>query len=283
MQRSKDEISLDKEKEDEFGYTSDKIKKKYGSLGFVFKCRVERNSSSYIGLSLAGHKDRNKMACFVVGINPKRATALSQITIGDEILEVNGIVLHGRCHLNASAIIKELPGSEITFIVLRRKSASDDLAVKPVKQFPLYLLNQNDEAFSNFKNVKSIKIKKGPLGLGIMIIEGRHSEAGQGIFISDIQEGSNAERAGLAIGDMILAVNNETLLGCNYESAATLLKRTEGLLTLKICSPSREKENDKTNNENVNSSNKKVEIKSQKDKLDTKKSTVHDSSKYKIV
>lgn len=29
--------------------------------------------------------------------------------------------------------------------------------------------------------------------LGIMIIEGKHSEVGQGIFISDIQENSNAE------------------------------------------------------------------------------------------
>lgn len=27
-----------------------------------------------------------------------------------------------------------------------------------------------------------------------MIIEGKHAEVGQGIFISDIQEGSNAEK-----------------------------------------------------------------------------------------
>lgn len=27
-----------------------------------------------------------------------------------------------------------------------------------------------------------------------MIIEGKHSELGQGIFVSDIQEGSNAEK-----------------------------------------------------------------------------------------
>lgn len=27
-----------------------------------------------------------------------------------------------------------------------------------------------------------------------MIIEGKHSELGQGIFISDIQEGSNADK-----------------------------------------------------------------------------------------
>lgn len=37
---------------------------------------------------------------------------------------------------------------------------------------------------------------KGQYGLGIMIIEGKHAEVGQGIFISDIQEGSAAEQVG---------------------------------------------------------------------------------------
>jgi hypothetical protein len=35
---------------------------------------------------------------------------------------------------------------------------------------------------------------QGVQGLGIMIIEGKHAEVGQGIFISDIQEGSAAEQ-----------------------------------------------------------------------------------------
>ena len=53
-----------------------------------------------------------------------------------------------------------------------------------------------------------------------MIIEGKHAEVGQGIFISDIQEGSAAEQAGLIVGDMILAVNKDTLLGANYDSVS---------------------------------------------------------------
>lgn len=77
-----------------------------------------------------------------------------------------------------------------------------------------------------------------------MIIEGKHSELGQGIFISDIQEGSNADKvsvhcshyilinvtsitnknsikylqAGLLVGEMILAVNKDLLVDCNYDS-----------------------------------------------------------------
>lgn len=40
----------------------------------------------------------------------------------------------------------------------------------------------------------SFVIFQGTYGLGIMIIEGKHSEVGQGIFVSDIQVGSAAEQ-----------------------------------------------------------------------------------------
>ncbi|CAH0697476.1 unnamed protein product [Spodoptera exigua] len=55
--------------------------------------------------------------------------------------QVNGIVLHGRCHLNASAIIKGLVGPVFKIILLRRKSALEDVAVKPLTpaQFPVAL------------------------------------------------------------------------------------------------------------------------------------------------
>lgn len=37
-------------------------------------------------------------------------------------------------------------------------------------------------------------IFQGQYGLGIMIVEGKHADVGQGIFISDVQEGSVAEQ-----------------------------------------------------------------------------------------
>lgn len=78
-----------------------------------------------------------------------------------------------------------------------------------------------------------------------MIIEGRHADVGSGIFISDIQRESVAEevspiqskaktildemittrkkkiiisQAGLAVGDMILCVNKDELLGADYDT-----------------------------------------------------------------
>ena len=53
-----------------------------------------------------------------------------------------------------------------------------------------------------------------------MIIEGKHPDAGTGVFISDLQDGSVADSAGLLVGDMILSVNGEDFVGASYETAA---------------------------------------------------------------
>ncbi|XP_072157075.1 multiple PDZ domain protein isoform X4 [Bemisia tabaci] len=262
VKRTKEEIEADPEQEDEFGYTLNKVKKKYAAHGdAVCIVSVERGHQG-LGISLAGHKDRTKMAAFICGLNPNGPAFKSGVVkVGDEILEVNGVVLRGRCHLNASAIIKGLAGPTYKIILLRRSDALEELAVKPITQFPVSLDDETpEEKFAHFKGLKIVTIKKpgyveappappspqvAGQGLGIMIIEGKHAEVGQGIFISDIQEGSAAEQAGLIVGDMILAVNKDTILGNNYDSAASLLKKTEGVVTLVVCNPQKAKEDEK--------------------------------------
>ncbi|KAG7205615.1 hypothetical protein KM043_007578 [Ampulex compressa] len=240
VKRTKEEIEADPEKEDEFGYTAMKIKKKYTNLGHkVMMIKVEKDRRG-LGISLAGHKDRNRMAVFVCGLNPKGAAHKGgELHIGDEILEVNGCVLQGRCHLNASALIKGMAGTCFKIIVVRRTAAVDDIAVKPIVQFPPTL--EDADQFSQYRGVRNVPVKKGQYGLGIMIIEGKHAEVGQGIFISDIQEGSAAEQAGLQVGDMILAVNMDCLLGSTYDEATGLLKKAEGVVTLTVCNPNQSK------------------------------------------
>ncbi|XP_077294875.1 multiple PDZ domain protein-like [Arctopsyche grandis] len=249
VKRTKEEKEADPEEEDDFGYTNNKVKKKYSNLGHtVVAVRLERGPRGGLGISLAGHRDRSRMAVFVCGLRPGGAASRAgSVLVGDEILEVNGVVLHGRCHLNASAIIKGLAGPIFKVILLRRIRALEDVAVKPITQFPVTLEDETDEnRYATYKNVKTVTIKKGSQSLGIMIIEGRHAEVGQGIFISDIQEGSAAEQAGLAIGDMILAVNKDTLLGSNYDAAASMLKKTEGVVVLLVCNPNKKDDSGST-------------------------------------
>lgn len=73
---------------------ADKVKKKYGSQGHsVLAVQLERGRQG-LGLSLAGHKDRSRMAVFVCGLNPNGAASRSGgIQVGDEILEVTSQIL----------------------------------------------------------------------------------------------------------------------------------------------------------------------------------------------
>lgn len=44
---------------------------------------------------------------------------------------------------------------------------------------------------------------------------------------------------------MLLAVNKDSLLGCNYETAAGMLKKTEGIVVLTVCNPNKKETNEK--------------------------------------
>ncbi|KAK7085429.1 hypothetical protein SK128_008170 [Halocaridina rubra] len=72
-----------------------------------------------------------------------------------------------------------------------------------------------------------------------MIIEGKHAEYGQGIFISDLQEGSVAAEAGLLVGDMVLCVNKEEMVGIDYDQATNILKKTEGVINMWVANAAR--------------------------------------------
>lgn len=74
-------------------------------------------------------------------------------------------------------------------------------------------------------------------GLGIKIIEGKHADAGSGVFVSDLQPGSCAHEAGLMRGDMILSVNGEDFVGVNYDTAATILKNSEDIIKMIVTNP----------------------------------------------
>jgi len=231
-------IGTDPEIEDEFGYTGAKIERKYGKMdGKVMYVRLNKGTQG-LGISLSGHKDRARMSVMVAGLNPQgNAFRDGQMKVGDTLLEVNGLVLHNRCHLNASTVIKNRPDAGVTFILLRKDSGMEEVAVKPVIQFPSTLEENVIDRYRKYKGLRQVVLKKGEMGLGIMIIEGKHQEAGTGVFISDLKEGSEADKAGLLVGDMILAVNNEDFVGASYETAAKVLRKTEGEIKIIVANP----------------------------------------------
>ncbi|KAK3507712.1 hypothetical protein QTP70_034817 [Hemibagrus guttatus] len=134
------------EEEDEFGYTwTEKVVERYGSLpGVLHLIELEKGRSG-LGLSLAGNRDRSRMSVFVVGIDPNGAAGRDgRIIVGDELLEINGQILYGRSHQNASSIIKSAP-SKVKIIYIRNTDSLTQMAVIPLKEFGDVLDAQPEE------------------------------------------------------------------------------------------------------------------------------------------
>ncbi|VDM12371.1 unnamed protein product, partial [Wuchereria bancrofti] len=114
----------DPEEEDQFFYTKDKISRKYGNLlGDTILLKLDKIPRGGLGLSLASNHGHNhdRMNVLVVAV---KSTCPLSVKIGDELLEVNGKVLIGLSHLDASSIMRECCEDGILeLLVLRRFEA----------------------------------------------------------------------------------------------------------------------------------------------------------------
>ncbi|MBN3310241.1 MPDZ protein, partial [Amia calva] len=249
------------EEEDEFGYSWKKIIQRYGSLpGELHMIELEKGKTG-LGLSLAGNKDRSRMSVFVVGIDPCGAAGKDKrIIVGDELLEINGQILYGRSHQNASSIIKSAP-SKVKIIFIRNTDALDQMAVGPVKESGDMLESQTESSalqsklispFSQttldmcaavspsaidvdmFKYIQHIVLPKVSWGLGIAISE---EDTKGGVVIKSLTEHGAAGQDGkIKVGDKILAVDDESVVGCQVEKVINLLKKAKSTVKLTVCS-----------------------------------------------
>lgn len=115
----------------------EKVSRTYSDLsGDLHLVELQRNGApppASLGLSLVGTHGNSTMSVFVVDIEPSSLAGLDGgIHVGDEILEVNGQVLHGRSHLNASVIIKGIASTRLKILLLRDKEYFKRIAVDPI-------------------------------------------------------------------------------------------------------------------------------------------------------
>uniref|UniRef100_A0A672UX12 Multiple PDZ domain protein n=1 Tax=Strigops habroptila TaxID=2489341 RepID=A0A672UX12_STRHB len=218
-QSSSSRAPEDGEKEDEFGYSWKKIMQRYGSLpGELHMIELEKGRTG-LGLSLAGNKDRSRMSVFVVGIDPNGAAGKDgRLQIADELLEINGQILYGRTHQNASSIIKCAP-SKVKIIFIRNKDAVHHMAVCPAK------------------SVEASQCTSGTLpedqgGFGIAISE---EDTIHGVVIKSLTDhGAAAKDGRIKVGDRILAVDDEIVVGYPVEKFINLLKTSKTMVKLTI-------------------------------------------------
>nr|XP_021498338.1 multiple PDZ domain protein isoform X2 [Meriones unguiculatus] len=243
----------DDDKEDEFGYSWKNIQERYGTLtGQLHMIELEKGHGG-LGLSLAGNKDRSRMSVFIVGIDPNGAAGRDgRLQIADELLEINGQILYGRSHQNASSIIKCAP-SKVKIIFIRNEDAVNQMAVCPGNAAdPLPSASespQNKEVepsittsasavdLGSLTNVYHLELPKDQGGLGIAISE---EETLNGVIIKSLTEHGGAAKDGrLKAGDQILAVDDEVVAGCPIEKFISLMKtaKTTVKLTVRTVNP----------------------------------------------
>ncbi|XP_060124886.1 multiple PDZ domain protein isoform X16 [Zootoca vivipara] len=240
------------DKEDEFGYSWRKISQRYGHLsGDMHMIELEKGKTG-LGLSLAGNKDRSKMSVFVVGIDPNGAAGKDgRLQIADELLEINGHVLYGKTHQNASSIIKCAP-SKVKIIFIRNRDAVQQMAVCPGKsaetsssgllQYEEGEVNDPSSIFpidlSLYKNIKNVELPKDQGGIGIAIGE---EDTFNGVVIQSLTEHGAAGKDGrIKVGDQILAVDDEVVVGYPIEKFISLLKTSKPTVKLTINSAEEE-------------------------------------------
>uniref|UniRef100_A0A8C7I1K5 Multiple PDZ domain crumbs cell polarity complex component n=1 Tax=Oncorhynchus kisutch TaxID=8019 RepID=A0A8C7I1K5_ONCKI len=115
-------------------FSTENISQRYDSLpGLLHMIELEKGKTG-LGLSLAGNRDRSRMSVFVVGIDPSGAAGKDgRVVVGDELLEINGQILYGRSHQNASSIIKSAP-SKVKIIFIRCEDTKDGLVIQSITE-----------------------------------------------------------------------------------------------------------------------------------------------------
>ncbi|NXN22130.1 RADIL protein, partial [Nycticryphes semicollaris] len=92
--------------------------------------------------------------------------------------------------------------------------------------YPTPESSSRSSATDDFCYVFVVELERGPLGLGMGLIDGLHTPlCSPGIYIRTLIEDSPAATDGrLSIGDRILAVNGTSLIGADYQSAVDLIR-----------------------------------------------------------
>ncbi|XP_051241227.1 multiple PDZ domain protein isoform X3 [Dicentrarchus labrax] len=229
-------ITMAAEDEDDTGWK--KMLQRYGSLsGKLHMIELEKDPAAHgLGISLTGNKDgsRARMSVYVADIDPQGPAGIDgRIWVGDELLEINGQILYGRSHQNASTIINNAP-SKVKIILIRNKAAMGQMTQGSRTECEDTVDSQTNSAEPGglSTDTQHIILPQDHVGLGLCLAE---EESKEGVVVrSLIQHGTASKDGRIKVGDRIVAVGDEPVAGLSMDKVSSLILKHRVTVKLSI-------------------------------------------------
>uniref|UniRef100_A0A8B9LT79 Protein scribble homolog n=1 Tax=Astyanax mexicanus TaxID=7994 RepID=A0A8B9LT79_ASTMX len=211
-----------------------------------------------LGISIAGGKGSTPYkgddeGIFISRVSEEGPAARAGVKVGDKLLEVNGVDLHGAEHHTAVEALRS-SGTAVTMSVLRERMVEPEnpITTTPLRPEDDYFPRERRSSGLPFLlETGSTSVSAGPCqrlatclvrndkGLGFSIAGGKGSTpyrtGDTGIFISRIAEGGAAHRDNiLHVGDRVISINGVDMTEARHDQAVALLTGTSPTITLLV-------------------------------------------------
>ncbi|KAM6971015.1 LOW QUALITY PROTEIN: protein scribble homolog [Tautogolabrus adspersus] len=207
-----------------------------------------------LGISIAGGKGSTPYkgddeGIFISRVSEEGPAARAGVKVGDKLLEVNGVDLHGAEHHTAVEALRS-SGATVSMSVLRERMVEPENAITttPLRPEDDYFPRERRSSGLAFnlettpsgpQQRLSTSLMRNDKGLGFSIAGGKGSTVYRtgdtGIYISRIAEGGAAHRdSTLRVGDRVISINGVDMTEARHDQAVALLTGTSPTIALLV-------------------------------------------------
>uniref|UniRef100_H2U5D5 PDZ domain containing 7a n=1 Tax=Takifugu rubripes TaxID=31033 RepID=H2U5D5_TAKRU len=201
---------------------------------------VDKSPDGRLGFSVRGGSEHG-LGIFVSKVEDDSPAARAGLTVGDKLMEVNGVSLES---ITMSSAVKVLTGNNRLRMAVRRVGKIPGIRYSKEKTTWVDLIHRRmvvedsgrapAEAGSDgaLRRIVHLFTTSDDYRLGFNIRGGK--EFGLGIYVSKLDPGGIAEQHGIKMGDQILAANGVNFDDITHSNAVEVLKsHTHVMLTIR--------------------------------------------------
>ncbi|TKS85630.1 PDZ domain-containing protein 7 [Collichthys lucidus] len=201
---------------------------------------VDKSPDGRLGFSVRGGSEHG-LGIFVSKVEDDSSAEQAGLTVGDKLVEVNGVSLES---ITMSSAVKVLTGNNRLRMVVRRVGKIPGIRYSKEKTTWVDLIHRRmvveetgrtpseTSSDSALRRIVHLFTTSDDYCLGFNIRGGK--EFGLGIYVSKLDPGGLAEQHGIKMGDQILAANGVSFDDITHSNAVEVLKsHTHVMLTIR--------------------------------------------------